>query len=93
MSIEEQVLNALPEGVIEVVSVAMALFDTWELMPDEEQITINSLAEAFSVAIEHGHDNAEIKMAMICMAIGKAKEIRSARTPRGHGFSRVPKVI
>jgi len=66
----QQRCDELPDGVVEVVSLFLQLFSTWESY--EENISINSLTEGFKLAIQEGHDSAEIKLAMASAAMSEA---------------------
>ena len=67
---EQQRIDELPDGVVEVVSLLLQLFSTWE--SSNENISIESLTEGFKLAIQEGHDSAEIFLAMASAAMRQA---------------------
>jgi len=63
--------DLLPPSVPDVIDAAMALFEAFQVNPDD--VTIQSLADGLSLAMADGHDMAELYLAMLANAVRLAK--------------------
>ena len=68
--------DALPPSIPDVIDAAMALFGACQSNP--EDVTIQSLADGFSLAMADGHDMAELYLAMLANAVRLSKQVVEA---------------
>ena len=67
--LKQEQLSELPQGCIEAMEATFALCDAI----NDNDLTVNDLKEVCCLAIDDGHDMAQIDLAMMAMAIGLVK--------------------
>ena len=67
----QDLFDKYPKGTFEVIDAIMIFFETFQKYSDT--ITIHALIEVLPMALEEGHDMAELYLGMIEIALREAK--------------------
>ena len=67
----QDLFDKYPKGTFEVIDAIMIFFETFQKYSDT--VTIYALIEVLPMALEEGHDMAELYLGMIEIAVREAK--------------------